>query len=113
MTDMSTEDRAVDSSGQTQSSVISTSTTNVDPATGASLRRNTTRGWSGRAPGVEFGWLIAGVVLNVLGLDCIFRASRANSVGFAALLFSFGKFLAAPLAGIFKTAAVVRGDVVA
>jgi hypothetical protein len=112
MTDMTTQDLAVDSAGQNQSGTTSTTQTTVDPTTGASLRRNTTRGWSGRSPGVEFVWLIAGVVLTFLGLDFILRASGANSVGFAAFVFSVGKFLAAPFAGIFKTTtAAVHGNV--
>jgi hypothetical protein len=103
MTDMTTQDQAVDTYGQNQSGVNRTTQTAIDPVTGATTSASSTRGWSGRAPGVEFVWLIAGVVLAFLGLDFILRATGANNVGFAAFVFSVGKFLAAPFAGIFKT----------
>ena len=103
MTDMTTQDQVVDTYGQNQSGVNRTNQTAIDPVTGATTSASSTRGWSGRAPGVEFVWLIAGVVLAFLGLDFILRATGANNVGFAAFVFSVGKFLAAPFAGIFKT----------
>ena len=111
MTDTTTQDQAVGNYGQNQSGVQSTTQTTVDPATGASTRRSSTRGWSGRAPGAEFVWLIAGVVLTMLGLDFVLRATGANNVGFAAFVFSVGKFLAAPFAGIFKATSATHGNV--
>lgn len=110
MTDVQTQDRAVTNDGQTQSGVTSTSQTTADPVSGASTRRSTTRVWTGRSPGVEFVWLLAGIVLAFLALDFVFHASGANNVGFAAFIFSVGTFLAAPFAGIFKTTYAVHGN---
>jgi hypothetical protein len=108
---MTTQDQAVDTYAQNQSGVNRTTQTAIDPVTGASTSASSARGWSGRAPGVEFVWLIAGVVLAFLGLDFILRATGANSVGFAAFVFSVAKFLAAPFAGIFKTTSAAHGNV--
>ena len=110
MTDVQTQDRAVTNDGQTQSGVTSTSQTTADPVTGASTRRSTTRVWTGRTPGVEFVWLLAGIVLAFLALDFVFHATGANNVGFAAFIFSVGTFLAAPFAGIFKTTYAAHGN---
>ncbi len=110
MTDTTTQDRAVNNYGQNQSGVNSTTQTTGDPTTGATTRRSSTRAWSGRTPGVEFVWLIAGIVVAFLALDFVFRATGANNVGFAAFVFSVGKFLAAPFAGIFKTTYAAHGN---
>jgi hypothetical protein len=110
MTDTTTQDQALNTYGQTQSGVNSTTQSTVDPVTGASTRARSTRGWSGRAPGIEFVWLIAGVVLTFLGLDFILRAMGANNVSFAAIVFTVGKVLAAPFAGIFKTTSATHGN---
>jgi hypothetical protein len=110
MTDVQTQDRAVTNDGQTQSGVTSTSQTIADPVTGASTRRSTTRVWTGRSPGVEFVWLLAGIVLAFLALDFVFHATGANNVGFAAFIFSVGRFLAAPFAGIFNTTSAAHGN---
>jgi len=112
MTDMQTQDQAVTDDGPTQSGVNRTTQTTADPATGTSTRRSTTRAWSGRAPGVEFVWLIAGIVIAFLALDFIFHATGANDVGFAAFVFSVGKALAAPFAGIFATTYAAHGNLV-
>jgi hypothetical protein len=110
MADVQNQDRAVTNDGQNQSGVTSTSQTTADPVTGASTRRSTTRMWTGRSPGVEFVWLLAGIVLAFLALDFVFHATGANNVGFAAFIFSVGKFLAAPFAGIFKTTYAAHGN---
>jgi cytochrome c biogenesis protein CcdA len=68
--------------------------------------------WSGRSPGVEFVWLIAGIVLAFLALDFVFHAAGANNVGFASFVFTVGKALAAPFAGIFKTAYASHGNLI-
>jgi len=112
MTDIQTRDQAVSTDGQSQSGVNSTTQTAADPVTGASMRRSTTRAWSGRSPGVEIVWLVAGVVLAFLALDFIFHASGANNVGFATFVFSVGTFLAAPFAGIFKTTYAAHGNLI-
>ena len=112
MTDMQTRDQAVTNDGSNQTGVNRTTQTYADPATGASTSRTTTRVWSGRSPGVEFVWLIAGIVIAFLALDFIFHAAGANDVGFASFVFSVGKALAAPFAGIFKTTYAARGNLV-
>jgi hypothetical protein len=112
MTDMQSRDQAVTSDGSNQTGVNRTTQTFADPATGASTSRTTTRVWSGRSPGVEFVWLIAGIVIAFLALDFIFHATGANDVGFAAFVFSVGKALAAPFAGIFKTTYAGHGNLV-
>jgi hypothetical protein len=55
-------------------------------------------------------WLLAGIVLAFLALDFVFHATGANNVGFAAFIFSVGKFLAAPFAGIFNTTYAAHGN---
>jgi hypothetical protein len=112
MTDMQARDQAVTNDGSNQTGVNRTTQTFADPATGASTSRTTTRMWSGRAPGVEFVWLIAGIIIVFLALDFIFHASGANAVGFASFVFSVGKFFATPFAGIFKTTYAAHGNLV-
>jgi hypothetical protein len=112
MTDMQTEDQAVTNYGSNRTGVNTTTQTVADPATGASLRRSSTSVWSGRSPGVEFVWLIAGIVLAFLALDFVFHAAGANNVGFASFVFTVGKALAVPFAGIFKTAYASHGNLI-
>lgn len=112
MTDMQTQDQAVTDYGSNRTGVDTTTQTIVDPATGASVRRSRTAVWSGKSPGVEFVWLIAGIVVAFLALDFIFHASGANDVGFAAFVFAVGKALASPFAGIFNTATAARGNLI-
>jgi hypothetical protein len=112
MTDMRTQDQSVTNYGPNRTGVNTTTQTVADPATGASVRRSTTNVWSGRAPGVEVVWLIAGIVIALLALDFIFHAAGANDVGFASFIFGVGKALAAPFAGIFKTASAARGNLI-
>jgi hypothetical protein len=112
MTDMQTQDQAVTNAGPNQTGVTRTTQTVADPVTGASTRRSTTNVWSGRAPGIEFVWLVAGIVIALLALDFVFHAAGANNVGFAAFIFSVGTFLAAPFAGIFKTTSPAHGSLV-
>jgi hypothetical protein len=110
--DRTTEDQSVTNYGSNQTGVNTTTQTVADPATGASVRRSNTSVWSGRAPGVEFVWLIAGIVVAFLALDFIFHAAGANNVGFASFVFAVGKALAAPFDGIFKTAYAARGNLI-
>lgn len=112
MTDMQTQDQAVTNYGSNRTGVNTTTETLADPATGASVRRSRTSVWSGRSPGIEFVWLIAGIVVAFLALDFIFHAAGANDVGFAAFVFSVGKALASPFAGIFNTATAARGNLI-
>src|SRR6202035_292167 len=110
--DMQTQDQAVTDYGSNRTGVNTTTQTVADPATGASVRRSRTAVWSGRSPGIEFVWLIAGIVVAFLALDFIFHATGANDVGFAAFVFSVGKALASPLAGIFTTTYAAHGNLV-
>jgi hypothetical protein len=112
MTEMQTDDQSVTDYGSNRSGVNTTTQTVADPATGASVRRSRTAVWSGKSPGVEFVWLIAGIVVAFLALDFIFHASGANNVGFAAFVFSVGKALAAPFAGIFNTGYAAGGNMI-
>jgi hypothetical protein len=95
MTDMQTQDQAVTNYGSNRTGVNTTTETIADPATGASVRRSRTSVWSGRSPGIEVVWLIAGIV-----------------VAFLAIVFAVGKALASPFAGIFKTATAARGNLI-
>jgi hypothetical protein len=112
MSDMQTEDQSVTNYGSNRTGVNTTTQTVADPATGASLRRSTTSVWSGRSPGVEIVWLIVGIVVVFLALDFVFHAAGANNVGFASFVFAVGKALAAPFAGIFKTAYASHGNLI-
>jgi hypothetical protein len=112
MTDTQIEDQSVTSYGPNRTGVNTTTQTAADPATGARVRRSTTSVWSGRSPGVEVVWLIAGIVIAFLALDFIFHAAGANDVGFASFVFGVGKALAAPFAGIFTTAYAARGNLI-
>ena len=112
MTDMQTQDQAVTNYGSNRTGVNTTTETIADPATGASVRRSRTSVWSGRSPGIELVWLIAGIVVAFLAIDFIFHAAGANDVGFAAFVFAVGKALASPFAGIFKTATAARGNLI-
>jgi hypothetical protein len=112
MTDIQTEDQSVTNYGPNRTGVNTTTQTVADPATGATVRRSSTNVWSGRSPGVEIVWLVAGIVIALLALDFIFHAAGANDVGFASFIFGVGKALAAPFAGIFKTAAAARGNLI-
>jgi hypothetical protein len=112
MTDVQTEDQSVTNYGPNRAGVNTTTQTVADPVTGASVRRSTTSAWSGRSPGVEIVWLIAGIVIVLLALDFVFHAAGANDVGFAAFIFGVGKALAAPFAGIFATAYAARGNLI-
>jgi len=112
MTDMQTQDQAVTNYGSNRTGVNTTTETIADPATGASVRRSRTSVWSGRSPGIEVVWLIAGIVVAFLAIDFIFHAAGANDVGFAAFVFAVGKALASPFAGIFKTATAARGNLI-
>ena len=112
MTDMQLRDQVVNDDGSNRSGVTSTTRTTADPNTGASTQLRTVHAWSGRTPGVEIVWLVAGVVLAFLALDFIFHATGANKVGFAAFVYSVGTFLASPFAGIFKAGTAAHGNLV-
>jgi hypothetical protein len=112
MSDVNTHDQVVTTEGQGQSGVASSTQSVADPVTGATTRQTTTRMWSGKSPGAEAVWLIAGVIVAFLALDFVFHAFGANSVGFAAFVFSVGSFFAAPFAGIFNTSTAGHGNLV-
>jgi hypothetical protein len=111
MADMQVQNQVVDD-GLNRSGVTSTTQTTADPVTGGQMQRSTTRMWSGRAPGVEIVWLIAGIVLALLAMDFILHATGAHNVGFAAFVFSTGSFFAGPFAGIFNTSTAAGGNLI-
>ncbi len=56
------------------------------------------------SPGYRIGalvWLIAGILDVILAFDFLFRALKANTVGFADFIYSLGGPLASPFDGIF------------
>lgn len=110
MTDLQVKDRVVSSDGETHSGVSRTSQTTADPVTGSTTRQSTTHMWSRTSPGGELVWLAAGIVLVLLAIDFAFHAFGASDVGFAAFVFSAGKFFAAPFAGIFNTSYTQPGN---
>ena len=112
MTEMQVQDQAVANDGQNYRGVTSTAQTTADPVTGATVRQSSTRAWSGPSPAVGIVWLLAGIVLAFLALDFAFHASGANNVGFASFVFTVGRFLAAPFAGIFKTTYAAHGNLI-
>ncbi len=103
MTDVEQLDHVAVAESQHETSVVSTTQTVADPGRGMRVQRVTTQFFAGRVAGSEIVWLIAGVVLSLLAMDFIFHAAGANNVGFAAFVFAFGAFFAAPFAGIFTT----------
>jgi len=110
--DMQTQERVVSSEGQDYRGVTSTTRTTSDPATGVATRRSSTQAWSGRPLAARIIGLAAGIVFIFLGFDFIFRAAGAADVGFGAFVYSIGGALAAPFAGIFKTASTTSGTVI-
>jgi hypothetical protein len=112
MTDTQVQERVVDDNGQSYRGVTNTVQTSSDPFTGASTRRSSTRMWSGQSPWLGIIGLVTAVVLVLLAADFIFHAAGAANVGFAAFIFSIGSALAAPFAGIFKTAYASPGNIV-
>ncbi|HZB97838.1 MAG TPA: hypothetical protein VE219_04490 [Candidatus Sulfotelmatobacter sp.] len=68
---------------------------------------------------IQIVWLIVGIIDAILALDFVFRALKANDVGFADFIYGLAGALAAPFDGIFgdtitRTSYVLRwGDLVA
>ncbi|MGA9113367.1 MAG: hypothetical protein WB802_06160 [Candidatus Dormiibacterota bacterium] len=112
MTDMQVQERLVSNDGQDYRGVTSTTQTTSDPVTGVATRRSSTRAWSGRPLVARIVGLAAGIVFIFLGFDFIFRAAGAADVGFGAFVYTIGGALAAPFAGIFKTASTTSGTVI-
>ena len=112
MADTEARDRVVSNDGQIYSGVTSTTQTTSDPVTGTAVSRSSTLSWSGRPLANRIVGLAAGIVFIFLGFDFIFRAAGAADVGFGAFVYSIGGALAAPFAGIFKTASTTSGTVI-
>ena len=110
MPDVQQQDRVVSEDGQNYRGVTSTTQTLADPVTGASMRTSSTRMWSGESLWIRTVGLIAAVVVVLLALDFVLHATGAANIGFGAFIFSLGTFLAAPFAGIFKTAYATQGN---
>ncbi len=109
---MQVQDRVVSNDGQNYRGVTSTTQTTSDPVTGAATRRSSTRAWSGRPLAARIVGLAAGIVLIFLGFDFSFHAAGAANVGFGAFIYTIGGALAAPFAGIFKTAYTTSGTLI-
>ena len=109
---MQVQERVVSNDGQDYRGVTSTTQTTSDPVTGLATRRSSTRSWSGRPLAARIVGLAAGIVVIFLGFDFIFRAAGAADVGFGAFIYTIGGALAAPFAGIFKTASTASGTVI-
>ncbi len=112
MAETQVQDRVVNSDGQTYRGVTSTTETTSDPYTGVATRRSSTREWSGLPLGGRIIGLAAGIVFVLLGFDFVFHAVGAANVGFAAFIFTVGRALAAPFAGIFTTTYAATGSLI-
>ena len=103
--DMQVQERVVSNDGHDYRGVTSTTQTASDLVTGVATRRSSTRAWWGRPLAARIDGLAAGIVF-------IFRAAGAADVGFGAFVYTIGGALAAPFAGIFKTASTTSGTVI-
>ena len=72
----------------------------------------TQKTWFEQNRGINGIWLIAGLVDVVLALDFLFHSFGANSIGFARWIFTVGRDLASPFAGIFNTTYAAPGSTV-
>ena len=68
-----------------------------------------THTWSGLSV-IRVVELAAMVALAFLALDFVFHAIGALNVGFAALTFTVGSFLASPFVGILRTTSATQGN---
>ncbi|MGD0833533.1 MAG: hypothetical protein ABSA40_03785 [Candidatus Dormibacteria bacterium] len=109
MTDVQTQERVAGDGGRSHEGVATTQVT-ADSATAASARRSPGRAWSGRSSALKAIGLLAFVALAFLALDFVFHATGSLNVGFAALTFSVGSFLASPFTGIFRSTYASQGN---
>ena len=109
MTDVQVQDRVVSDSDQYPRGVTTAPST-AKPITEAAPRSRSTHRWSARSAAAKTIGLLTVVVLAFLALNFVFHATGADNVGFAALTFSVGSFLASPFVGIFKTTSAGQGN---
>jgi hypothetical protein len=108
VTDVQVQDR-VASDGQSPQAITSTTPVTVAPPYQAAPHTAWPHTWSGRAA-IRLVELAAVVALAFLTLDFVFHAIGALNVGFAALSFTVGSFLASPFVGILKTTSATQGN---
>ena len=108
MTDVQVQDR-VASDGQSPHPI--TTTTPMTPVApyGVAPRTPWPHTWSGRSV-IRLVELAVVVALAFLMLDFVFHAIGSLNIGFAALTFTVGSFLASPFVGILKTTSATHGN---
>ena len=109
---MQTQERVVSSEGQDYQGGDQHDADDVGPGHRRGNPAELDAGVVGQTPGRRIIGLAAGIVFIFLGFDFIFRAAGAADVGFGAFVYSIGGALAAPFAGIFKTASTTSGTVI-
>jgi hypothetical protein len=109
MTDVQVQDPVVSENGQSPRVITSTAPMVADPPRQAAPSAPSPRTWSGR-PVIRLVELAAVLALAFLTLDFVFHAIGALNVGFAALTFTVGSFLASPFVGIVKTTSATQGN---
>ena len=109
MTDVQVQDR-VASDGDSPQAITSTRPMTVAPPNVAAPHTAWPHTWSGRLV-IRLVELAVVVALAFLTLDFVFHAIGALNIGFAALTFTVGSFLASPFVGILKTTSATQGNV--
>ena len=108
MTDVQVQDR-VASDGHSPQAITSTTPMTAAPSYRAAPHTAWPHTWSGRSA-IRLVELAAVVALAFLTLDFVFHAIGALNVGFAALSYTVGSFLASPFVGILKTTSATQGN---
>lgn len=114
MTEVQVQDPAVSLSGKSTRATSETAPAAVAPQSRTVARPAPRTAWphttSGRSV-IRLVELAAVVALAFLTLDFVFHAIGALNIGFAALTFTVGSFLASPFVGIIKTTSATQGNV--
>ena len=108
MTEVQVQD-PVASDGQSPHAMTTTTPVTPAPSYRAAPRTPWPHTWSGRSV-IRLVELAAVLALAFLTLDFVFHAIGALNVGFAALSFTVGSFLASPFVGILKTTSATQGN---
>jgi hypothetical protein len=109
MTDVQVQDRVAAQDGQSPHPITSTAPVAPAPSYRAAPTTPWPHTWSGRSV-IRLVELAAVVALAFLTLDFVFHAIGALNIGFAALTFTVGSFLASPFVGILKTTSATQGN---
>lgn len=109
MTDVQVQDRVAAQDGQSPHPITSTAPVAPAPSYRAAPPTPWPHTWSGRSV-IRLVELAAVVALAFLTLDFVFHAIGALNIGFAALTFTVGSFLASPFVGILKTTSATQGN---